>query len=289
MISEHTGNISFKQYQYILQDADVENCFFMNETKDKSLVDIDVYEKLFELRNDTEARSKFIERVKKECANNIWYYFREVVRIPTEFNVLNNVDMGLARFPLTDKIARILYLYEKERAMLIPVDDNCKKGTSKLIDMTFAFLAIYEEFLDTKSDFPYVVDTMIGSSFRDAMQKYLWGINSIIGSIDGMVPTHSSTMPWNFGIFENKNKNDRDRIIFTNIKSESDLREFLEYSDVRGNTNCVGKIDLRKTHMYGYDIVNRFILDPTYSTTPYSSYWIYDDKNIESIQSIFKI
>ena len=47
----------------------------MNQTFDEKLVDVDVYKTIEALRNNTTEKGLFIDRVRRECEKNIWYYF----------------------------------------------------------------------------------------------------------------------------------------------------------------------------------------------------------------------
>ena len=81
MIHKTTKNPSFLNMRYFLQDNNVENDSFMLELYDESLENFDISDLS---TGDNKAREALISRVIKECQKNIWFFFREVVRIPCE-------------------------------------------------------------------------------------------------------------------------------------------------------------------------------------------------------------
>lgn len=69
-----TKNKSFLLVSQTLAKLGVKNCFFMLEIKDPSLAGIDPF--------DPNLDRATISRIVVECTKNMWYYLREVVRIP---------------------------------------------------------------------------------------------------------------------------------------------------------------------------------------------------------------
>ena len=77
-----TSNKSFLQVAMDLKTLGVREWYFMLEIKDPSLINVDP----FAVREGTDepALTKDqISRITIECVHNIWYYLREVVRIPS--------------------------------------------------------------------------------------------------------------------------------------------------------------------------------------------------------------
>ena len=68
-----TKNVSFIKMAAILQAEGVKNCYFFLQLNDKKLKGIDPYDP------DLSTEMKF--RVFRECANNRWYFYREVFRV----------------------------------------------------------------------------------------------------------------------------------------------------------------------------------------------------------------
>lgn len=68
-----TKNVSFIKMAAILQAENVKNCYFFLQLNDKKLKGVDPYDP------DLSTEMKF--RVFRECANNRWYFYREVFRV----------------------------------------------------------------------------------------------------------------------------------------------------------------------------------------------------------------
>ena len=74
-----TRNKTFLQVAKDLKQVGIKRYYFMLEIKDPSLVDVDPYSP-----NITQDQ---VSRILTECARNIWYYLREVCRIPSQGGV----------------------------------------------------------------------------------------------------------------------------------------------------------------------------------------------------------
>ena len=71
-----TSNKSFLQVAQDLKKLGIKNFYFMLEIKDPTLIGVDPY--------DPNLTRDQISRILTECATNIWYYLREVSRIPSQ-------------------------------------------------------------------------------------------------------------------------------------------------------------------------------------------------------------
>ena len=69
-----TANKTFLQVASDLRTVGVKNYYFMLEIIDYSLVGVDPYEENLPI--------DIISRIITECTRNIWYYLREVAKIP---------------------------------------------------------------------------------------------------------------------------------------------------------------------------------------------------------------
>lgn len=76
-----TSNKSFLQVAKDLNTAGVKNWYFMLEIKDPSLININPY--AVDKEGRTTCTKDQISRITIECLNNIWYYLREIARIPS--------------------------------------------------------------------------------------------------------------------------------------------------------------------------------------------------------------
>lgn len=279
MLTEITSNLSFKRMQYKLQDNNVENCFFMNETLDKDLVDVNVYQMLDKYRNDTKKKNALIAKVKIECEKNIWYYFREVVRIPDRYHILANDNTGLSKYSLTDSMCKMIYLYNNGLSTVI----ICNDENEYLSYITLVCLAIREEFFLTHT-IDYETSTIVFGNhndkceiFKENMQELLWGMNDIIGSIDGLNPKHAGSMPWNFKIFSPPAKGTalnkgRHSYIAPYINNDDDLKKFLASCEKREYKHCIGRII--DGNISALDIYRRYILDNRFSAK--NDYSVFD-------------
>jgi hypothetical protein len=96
MYNENTANDSFLKMSRILKIMGIKNNMFMLEQKDETIPD-----NPHEYGLDKADQDKIIE----ECKNNIWYFLREVVRIPSNFGggspsrfILNPANMAMIYF-----------------------------------------------------------------------------------------------------------------------------------------------------------------------------------------------
>lgn len=74
-----TKNKSFLQVAKDLKQLGIKNYYFMLEIRDYTLVDVDPY-----APNLTQDQ---VSRIMTECTRNIWYYLREICRIPSQGGV----------------------------------------------------------------------------------------------------------------------------------------------------------------------------------------------------------
>lgn len=257
MLSENTINISFKNLQYKLQDNNIENCFFMNQTIDSSLNDLDVYKELYNLRNKQADKNLLLDKIKAECACNIWYYFREVVRLPDKYHIELSDSNNLSMFPINSIIAKMIYLYDNNYSSVIITNNN-----KDLLYLTLCFLAIREEFILNNSGnnrlFISFDDHAEELGFKECMQSCLWAINDIIGSIDGITPIHQSSTPWQFKSFK-KQKNNK-AVICPYINTDDDVMNFLKLSRKLNNERSIGRLNVNE-NMRSFNILNNFVMD----------------------------
>lgn len=68
-----TRNVSFLKMAVLLKNANISNACFFLALQDKSLQGVDPY--------DPNLSDEFKMRIFRECANNRWYFFREVMRV----------------------------------------------------------------------------------------------------------------------------------------------------------------------------------------------------------------
>lgn len=96
-IDYNTSNKSFLDVSTQLENYGIQNKTFMLRLYDQSLVHVDPYH-----AQDDEIKSRIV----RECERNIWYFFREVVRVPVQGG-------GTIPFKLDFTSCAQIYLFEK--------------------------------------------------------------------------------------------------------------------------------------------------------------------------------
>ena len=115
MINKNTTNKSFISAWHYLQDNGVENNSFMLELKNKKLIDFS-YEKFMNEERTKEETIELREMILNEVKENIWFFFREIVRIPNPVSShYYNNEMESSRFVLTPITMAMIYLYDNSQ------------------------------------------------------------------------------------------------------------------------------------------------------------------------------
>lgn len=113
IVDDRTKNISWIRYCNLLEKMGVKNAYFPLALIDKGLRDIDPFDKDLPI--------EYQKRVLAECADNNWYFLRELVRVPPKgsplpamleanrgnialnFLALNSIDVGITQIRQTGK------------------------------------------------------------------------------------------------------------------------------------------------------------------------------------------
>lgn len=138
MYNTKTKNLSFITMWHYLQDQGIENNIFMLELKDESLINFDITD-LY--TNDKEEKSELLYKVRQECKNNIWFFFREVVRIPNVLSSTMHYRENYPRFVLTPELMFLIYAYEHNLSII--ADYKYQKGYYTLT----LLLELYHKFI----------------------------------------------------------------------------------------------------------------------------------------------
>lgn len=293
MISEKTNNLSFLKMQYNLQDDNCTNFYMINEVNDKSLDGVDVYRHLYEIRNDSVRKNDFIFRVMQECRDNIWYFFREVVRIPTQLNKETFVDSNLAMFPLTPKSAIMIQLYNNGIGFSTTYNNTFNYNemyTMLLLILYREFFTIYDntvvfgipssidEKYEEKSNKKYTNRNYIHDLTTLLYHELMWANNYIIGHIDAISPrlsdcnniVHSIFSIDSMASINNTTKDDfitkvGNNIFYPVITNMEVLKEFLNYAHKKDNRFSFGNIILDSNNkLDGNEILLDYIFDTKY-------------------------
>lgn len=140
-----------------LQDMDVENADFMLRLDDESLIDFNPSD--FSNLESKDEINDLHEKVQRECRNNIWFFFREVVNV-NMFGLSYNFPVPQLHIPyqLNYNALWAIYLYSNGVNFAIPTHDiHCDiDGTENIyIDigmyLTYILLNVYNDYINSKA------------------------------------------------------------------------------------------------------------------------------------------
>lgn len=124
MIDTQTSNKSFIHIWRMFQDLNIDNNSFMLELKDESLQGFNMND-LDKLPEDK--RNEMMRKVIAECKNNIWFFFREVIKIGNPVSNDLHFHENDSRFILTAYSALMIYLYTKKKSCIIASSPQYKR------------------------------------------------------------------------------------------------------------------------------------------------------------------
>lgn len=210
MIDVNTKNKSFINMWRYLQDMDVDKCDFMLQLNDTSLEGFNQSD--FANISDKDEIKDLMHRVVRECKNNIWFFFREVVNTNIFNSTQGNAPIIHTPYTLTYQSMCLIYLYSKGVSIAMPThmkkygaqSDPCKIKPLNDIYLTYILLDIYEAFINpsTVSNIR-VSDVLNTESFMYGMLTMWYDsltinnlrlVNSIVGGV-GLSHTISKTFP----------------------------------------------------------------------------------------------
>lgn len=210
MIDVNTKNKSFINMWRYLQDMDVDKCDFMLQLNDTSLEGFNQSD--FANIRDKDEIKDLMHRVVRECKNNIWFFFREVVNTNIFNSTQGNAPIIHTPYTLTYQSMCLIYLYSKGVSIAMPThmkkygaqSDPCKIKPLNDIYLTYILLDIYEAFINpsTVSNIR-VSDVLNTESFMYGMLTMWYDsltinnlrlVNSIVGGV-GLSHTISKTFP----------------------------------------------------------------------------------------------
>lgn len=183
-----TKNESFLKVHKLLKEKGIKNNDFMLELKDKSLLGIDT--------QDPNLSKEIKNKIKKECEENIWYYFREylMVHLPAG---------GSTHFQLSSLTSAMIYLFNKGRNQYViahrqsykshTADYLCEYGMNKN-KLSIHFKDI--EFTRAFSDISKVYD-------RYNKSQYIIIMESVISDEDrGQTKLLETASNWNDSLYD---------------------------------------------------------------------------------------
>lgn len=156
-----TQNVSFKKMRELLQDSYIENNEFMMQVNNETLKEFDL-SILFKENDDN--RKALISLITEECANNIWFFFREIL----PFNIQSYDDDNLynlseiPRFRLSLVSMIMIYLYSTGKNFAIQkcyMDSLVDTNMIRIAEQTLAMLSLYEYLFSSNSNSSLIYTT----------------------------------------------------------------------------------------------------------------------------------
>lgn len=161
MIDTTTKNKSFIFAWRFLQDKNIYNNDFMLQLNDETLQGFELSD--IDQIEDAKERNELIQKVLTECKNNIWFFFREIVRIGN--GVTNSIGFheNDSRFILSPLSAKLIYLYDKNQNFIVTQSalDKNHYGLTTLIHL----LSFFNFNFRSSQTIPVIMDNTISDDY----------------------------------------------------------------------------------------------------------------------------
>lgn len=187
MKQTNTTNRSFINVWHNIQDREAQpvnviDNGFMLELKNEKLDGIEL-ENLTDY--DLETELYYREAIREECKNNVWYFFREILRIPNELNIALGDYTNASKFTLTEKSLDLIWAYDNGYSFV-----NQRSDMESVLCITALYL--YTKFIRKPENSEYFTenilleDACIGDYYKDKYDKLpkLLMANSFIFALD---------------------------------------------------------------------------------------------------------
>lgn len=187
MKQTNTTNRSFINVWHNIQDKEVQpvnvsDNGFMLELKNEKLDGIEL-ENLSDY--DLETELYYREAIQEECKNNVWYFFREILRIPNDLNIATGNYTNASKFTLTEKSLDLIWAYDNGYSFV-----NQRSDMESVLCITALYL--YTKFIRKPENSEYFTenilleDSCIGEYYKDKYDKLpkLLMANSFIFALD---------------------------------------------------------------------------------------------------------
>ena len=243
-----------------LQDMDVENADFMLRLDDESLIDFSPSD--FSNLESKDEINELHEKVQRECRNNIWFFFREVVNV-NMFGLSYNSPVPQLHIPyqLNYNALWAIYLYSNGVNFAIPTHDiHCDiDGIENIyIDigmyLTYILLNVYNDYINSKAKSK--IDLVNMCNFSTKVHNSL---NMFVSILTAGNPRYTSSLSDNvrttIGIDSldyNKLSTSDNLVIF--INDSKSLDNLVLFKIVSESSN------LRPNIMIGYGVGEEFAL-----------------------------
>ena len=265
MYNTKTKNLSFITMWHYLQDQGIENNIFMLELKDESLINFDITD-LY--TNDKEEKSELLYKVRQECKNNIWFFFREVVRIPNVLSSTMHYRENYPRFVLTPELMFLIYAYEHNLSII--ADYKYQKGYYTLA----LLLEIYHKFILDWSN--YIIYYLSDIFMKD--NKYEKSLLSSNFSILNGNDVESVMLHDKRHFYDKSTKNLSNQVIIFHInKLCNDSNPILNLLNYKMNTAKITIFGVIEKE--GISILNRESVDSSWLLKKYLFEYIKDIKD----------
>lgn len=214
MVADSTNNKSFIKMWHRLQEKGVRNInepSFMLELCNSKLLNFDIRE-FIDMSSEEEIAYKSV--IFKECKKNIWFFFREIVRIPDAVSMELSDYSNAPKFTLTEDTMRMIWCYENNISFV-----NKVSSPSRLYCL--CLLMLYDKYIMKNNTGVSLIDTSgINKlynqlSYANSLFTPLSIVNSSIDNTFSFLKDHHEYKPVN--IFGN-DKHDDGIFIITNDK-----------------------------------------------------------------------
>ena len=187
MKQTNTTNRSFINVWHNIQDKEVQpvnvsDNGFMLELKNEKLDGIEL-ENLSDY--DLETELYYREAIQEECKHNVWYFFREILRIPNDLNIATGNYTNASKFTLTEKSLDLIWAYDNGYSFV-----NQRSDTESVLCITALYL--YNKFIRKPENSEYFTekilleDSYLADAYKDKYDKLpkLLIANSFIFALD---------------------------------------------------------------------------------------------------------
>lgn len=235
MTDSNTTNKSFVKMWHTLQENGVRNIddpSFMLDLYNNKLLNFNISD-FIDMSAEEEIAYKSV--IFKECKKNIWFFFREIVRIPDPISVELADYSNAPRFTLTEDTMRMIWCYTNNISFT-----NKISTPSRLYCL--CLLMLYDKYISNNNTGLAILD----SSSIDTLYNQISFVNSLfapLSIVDSSIDNNFSFIKdyheYNkINIFENSQYDDN---IFVITNNKTDLYSSMVSSRIiqKPNTNLI--------------------------------------------------
>lgn len=161
MYMSKTKNVSFVNVWRQLQNLEIENCSFILEVRDKSLVNFNIEDLK---TDDINLKDELMKKIIEECKHNIWFFFREIVRLPSFYGYIAGINDYDTPYILNIETMLMIYMYEHRYEFLFSNNSEI----SKMYTETLVLLQLYDNFINkSNTGFWIPIKTVLLNANKD--------------------------------------------------------------------------------------------------------------------------